>query len=46
VGRAWVLAVLGFVLVVGSSVAPMTVFGTLIVEEWGETQPGGRGYRG
>ncbi|MEU4474662.1 hypothetical protein [Micromonospora sp. NPDC023888] len=46
VGRAWVLAVLGFVLIVGSSVAPVTVFGTLIVDERRESQPGGRGYRG
>ncbi|MFG1919633.1 hypothetical protein [Micromonospora sp. NPDC048898] len=44
IGRAWVNAVLGFVLIVGSSIAPVAVFGALIVEEWRETQPGGRGY--
>ncbi|MEU7945759.1 hypothetical protein AB0C50_13870 [Micromonospora taraxaci] len=38
-------AVLGLVLIVGSSVAPVTVFGALIVEERRETQPGGRGYQ-
>ncbi|MGC4810577.1 hypothetical protein ACLQ29_08640 [Micromonospora sp. DT228] len=46
VGRAWVLAGLGFVLIVGSSVPPVTIFGGLIAEERRESQPGGRGYRG
>ena len=43
-GRAWLLAVLGVVLVIGTSVLPVGIVGAAMVEEWEETQPGGRGY--
>jgi hypothetical protein len=43
-GRAWLLAALGVVLITGTSVVPVTIIGTAFVEEWQETQPGGRGY--
>jgi hypothetical protein len=43
-GRAWLTAALGLVLVLGSSVLPVTIIGKAIAEEWAETQPGGRGY--
>lgn len=44
-GRAWLLATLGLLLVVGTSFVPVTVLGSALAEEWQETQPGGRGYR-
>jgi hypothetical protein len=43
-GRAWLLAVLGTVLVIGASIAPVAILGGAVHEEWQETQPGGRGY--
>jgi len=43
-GRAWLLAVLGAVLVVGASAVPVVIVGKAILGEWQETQPGGRGY--
>ncbi len=44
-GRAWLLAAVGLVLVTGTSFVPVTILGSAFVEEWQETQPGGRGYR-
>jgi hypothetical protein len=44
IARAWFLAVLGTVLVIGGSVLPVTIVGKAVHEEWQETQPGGRGY--
>ncbi|MEH0933913.1 hypothetical protein [Micromonospora psammae] len=44
-GRAWLLATLGLLLVVGTSVVPVVIVGSALVEEWQETQPGGRGYQ-
>lgn len=44
IARAWLLAVLGTVLVIGGSVLPVTIVGKAVHEEWQETQPGGRGY--
>ncbi|MFC7535150.1 hypothetical protein [Actinoplanes sp. GCM10030250] len=44
-GRAWLLALLGLLLVVGASTPPVTILGGAFVEEWQETQPGGRGYQ-
>jgi hypothetical protein len=44
-GRAWLLAVLGLLLVFGTSALPVTLLGGAFVEEWQETQPGGRGYQ-
>ncbi|MEU4427697.1 hypothetical protein AB0F81_44340 [Actinoplanes sp. NPDC024001] len=44
-GRAWLHAALGILLVAGASFPPVAVFGAAFVEEWEETQPGGRGYR-
>lgn len=43
--RAWSLAVLGLLLVVGTSTVPVTLLGAAFTEEWQETQPGGRGYQ-
>ncbi len=43
-GRAWLLAVLGLLLVTGTAIVPVTIIGTALVDEWRETQPGGRGY--
>jgi hypothetical protein len=43
-GRAWLLATLGAVLVVGASATPVVIIGKAILGEWQETQPGGRGY--
>jgi hypothetical protein len=45
-GRAWLLAALGTVLVVGASITPVTIVGKALLSEWQETQPGGRGYQG
>ena len=44
-GRAWLIATLGLLLIIGTAAVPMTVFGLAMHEEWQETQPGGRGYR-
>lgn len=44
-GRAWLLALLGLLLVVGTSVVPVAILSSAFAEEWQETQPGGRGYR-
>jgi len=43
-GRAWLLATLGAVLVVGASATPVVIIGKAVLGEWQETQPGGRGY--
>jgi hypothetical protein len=44
-GRAWLLAALGLLLVVGTSTLPVALLGGAFVGEWQETQPGGRGYQ-
>jgi chromate transport protein ChrA len=41
---AWVLAVLGIVVVIAVSAAPLWAVGYQFYDEWKETQPGGRGY--
>ena len=43
-GRAWLLVTLGLLLVAGTSCVPVVTLGSALVEEWQETQPGGRGY--
>jgi len=43
-GRAWLFATLGLLLVAGTSCVPMVTLGSALVDEWRETQPGGRGY--
>ena len=45
-GRAWLLAALGLLPVVGTPTLPVALLGGTFVEEWQETQPGGRGYQG
>ena len=44
-GRAWVLSGLGLLLIVGTSALPVVLLGGAFVEEFQETQPGGRGYQ-
>jgi hypothetical protein len=44
-GRAWLLAAIGLFLVVATSTLPVALLGGTFVEEWQETQPGGRGYQ-
>jgi hypothetical protein len=43
-GRAWLLALIGAVLVLGTSAIPVVIVGKAVLSEWQETQPGGRGY--
>jgi len=44
-GRAWLIAAIGLLLIIGTAALPVTVVGLAVHEEWQETQPGGRGYR-
>ncbi|BBH68601.1 hypothetical protein ACTI_52860 [Actinoplanes sp. OR16] len=44
--RAWVMVVVGLVLVGGAAVVPTTILGSALADVWKETQPGGRGYVG
>jgi hypothetical protein len=43
-GRAWLHAAVGILLITGTAYAPVTIIGSTLIEEWQETQPGGRGY--
>ncbi|WP_327548742.1 hypothetical protein [Amycolatopsis sp.] len=41
---AWILAVVGVLVLGGVSYRPVSDVGAMFYEEWKETQPGGRGY--
>jgi hypothetical protein len=43
---AWILAVLGVLVLGAVSYEPVSVVGASFYDEWKETQPGGRGYSG
>lgn len=43
--QAWLLAAAGTAVVIAVSYQPLAAVVAMFVEEWQETQPGGRGYR-